>query len=106
MATKMVATWRVASGLATKYQLLKVHACAESKKILRYFSGIKVTKHSTLFPCTFTTGTSFSFVSQFFVRLFVLLKHYLIGFILAGNAFGIVGLYKWKELHKIFGSTL
>ena len=29
-----------------KYQLPKVHACAESKKILRLFSGIIVTQQS------------------------------------------------------------
>lgn len=29
-----------------KYQLPKVHACAESKKVLRCFSDIKVTQQS------------------------------------------------------------
>ena len=73
MATKMVATWRVASGPVTKYQLLKVHACAESKKVLRYFSGIKVTQQSCLFPRTFTPSHSFFSCFPLFVYLFVLL---------------------------------
>ena len=42
----MVATWRVASGPVAKYQLPKVHVCAENKKVLRYFSGVKVTQQS------------------------------------------------------------
>ena len=100
----MVATWRVASGPVAKYQLPKVHACAESKKVLRYFSDIKVTQQSWLFPCTFTPSHFFFSCFPLFCLFVCFAEHYLIQCRLhfSGKCFWDCRI-KWKEQTKFSG---